>query len=825
MAIIAINLVKTEPVNNFYIGGTVYSFVTIDNYLFAEHSDGIRYGNFFQKKEFETELTGYEESYSMFRIPNQRKFLMFSNRGKITEFEVTSGNSLRFNYDKMIIPGDRYFSTFWSEKIKGRDEVILTGYYSSFIVRYNYLNSELGYFDSGSPVSELSASSKSALLINTEGSGLKKFDLQSNTVTQDLSYLAAKGDTPISVANYGIYDECETFLVRTNNPEVFAVDLNDQVPLKVKTFNIANEYTYSIDYIPGTHFFVTNSRATLWVFSYISNDKFEINLPAEVFRFNFVTTSSGLYFGSGDRDGRIQIRELTSPVCHFSCATCSGGALANQCDTCKQGYIKDDARGVCESQCVADPSLPIWDQTTSQCVNECPDKTYRVTDKLCLACNNINCAECDKSGECKICDTGFIAKEGNCIAENAGNNNQCGDGYFLNSLNTCQSCHKSCQRCDGHLKSNCLECHSNSDQFIMDSTCQENCPDTQDFFNSEARQCHFCDSNCLTCFSKYSFHCSSCNEGTYYIAGQCVDLCPPGYVNSDSDQTCRVCEGEDCPPCLDDRVVFEGKCTSECPDGYFNYQTVCVECPIRCERCLTQNLCVACVSGYSLSRTGSCIEKLSVRLTYLIFLAVFLLWIICVLIYCKVAKKNGRRRRRRNPNERDAIAHALPVEAFDRNGDILPQIVQVNFQDQQSQVQEPEEADSQYERDKILREKSKKMSFVFKPVSSKGKGENVDISVFKAIIKGEEQEELIGDGKVRPYKIPEGLVKEQKMPDVVENRLLKGIKAKKARNIKQNLGDQDDFVDFGKKYNEVEVKSKDQENDDKDGDKEDKDGK
>lgn len=814
-----------EPVNNFFIGGSVYAFVLIDETIYAEHGQSIRFGNFYRQKEFQVEVRGFDDSYCMFRIPDSQRFILFSNDGKITELKVGTEGRPEITYTTRIKPDDRFFSTFWVEKIKGKglNEVLLAGYYSSFIVRYNYANFQQQYFNIKNPISELSASQNIALLIFSNGGGLVNFNLLTNTITQDVSYLVGKGITPVSVANYGIYDECDIFLIRTSTNKILSVDLGRDIPFKLKTIEIENDYTFSLDYIPKTHYFVTNNRNELWFFNYLTGFKKKVILRAEVFRFLIHENQEAAYLATGDSDGRVNFEIIGNWGCHFSCKECLTGVLGNKCLICNQGFEFNEENKTCESKCKEEVENKLFNIKSSLCVKNCPQGTSRINEFVCETCKDENCKKCSSSGECEICNPGYLTINGECV-ENDGETT-CPSQSFLNDDNSCQKCQSNCDECTGIQKNQCKKCFSEYNQSLESMNCVGKCK-TKEFFDEDTKTCNFCDSACKSCNSRFSFHCTSCEEGRFYIAGQCLDNCPQGYVKSEKGNICELCNGEDCPPCGDEEVIVDGRCREQCPEAHFVIRGICSPCPSNCVKCKDSDECEVCEDGYEVTRAGSCLKDISPSFMYLVFFVILMFWTICIVLYCRAAKKKSNRRRRRNPNERDAITHAMPVEAFDEHGDRLPSLVDINMNENYESELLPEvenlkenegEEISQSQRDKILKKKKMKMSFLFQPEEeSNNKDKNkkeendekfIPNKLFQSIIKGEDIEEIEGDGKIKPYEVDEEKIKDFRNAKLLEKNNIERVKPGNPIYIKPKNGDQGGF-DFGENIKKIEVKNK-----------------
>ena len=183
-----------------------------------------------------------------------------------------------------------------------------------------------------------------------------------------------------------------------------------------------------------------------------------------------------------------------------------------------------------------------------------------VCNPYCLACVN------GTSSGCNNCTSLSKFYGGKCFDE-------CPDGTFLMSNNTCGKCMAPCSTCNNLLE--CVTCIPQTYLNIIDSTCvaRGECP-TNAYADDITQQCIQCDSSCDTCNGPSSQDCLACN----------TDL---GFLEKKSDSA-GVCQMKSCSQgqYLGNSTLTNGK--------------ECIPCRPECETCNSDNpeLCTKCNQKY-----------------------------------------------------------------------------------------------------------------------------------------------------------------------------------------------------------------------------------
>ena len=156
--------------------------------------------------------------------------------------------------------------------------------------------------------------------------------------------------------------------------------------------------------------------------------------------------------------------------CHFSCATCSGGA-STDCITCNTGSAHRNA------------------MTGGEC--KCADKFYDDgSNQACAPCH-YSCATCSPSGSndtCLTCDASRqLLDTSKCF---------CLDRSYDNNTQTCVPCLSSCKTCTNDHS--CTSCDVAVDFRTMNSATQR-CDCIKGYRDTGAASCIICDVTCLTC--------------------------------------------------------------------------------------------------------------------------------------------------------------------------------------------------------------------------------------------------------------------------------------------------------------------------------------
>uniref|UniRef100_A0A671RA21 Proprotein convertase subtilisin/kexin type 5-like n=1 Tax=Sinocyclocheilus anshuiensis TaxID=1608454 RepID=A0A671RA21_9TELE len=347
--------------------------------------------------------------------------------------------------------------------------------------------------------------------------------------------------------------------------------------------------------------------------------------------------------------------------CAVGCASCEGEA--NFCLSCEEDYvrfkhtcvhqcpskhfIKDGVCEICPNGCAA------CDQTgkctceeyyflhEDQCLGDCPKRYFtNVEQKLCTPCHS-DCAECDgpdeddctscghygdvrHNGKCLFqcppetyldgCDKSCLTCSGphpsSCLTCRASMRkdvnghcqffSDCSLHTFTDKDSQCKPCHKSCLRCSGTSKEQCLSC--NPKHFLLKQTCVSTCPDG--YYVDEAKQeCVQCHVNCASCHGHHSNDCTTCKPGLLLLGHSCFTTCPPRYHinyciysvhhrNKWCDHTCEECSGSSrfCLKCRNGYFLLRksGQCLRTCPSNYFlhTFDGDCQRCHPTCKTCM-----------------------------------------------------------------------------------------------------------------------------------------------------------------------------------------------------------------------------------------------
>jgi hypothetical protein len=129
--------------------------------------------------------------------------------------------------------------------------------------------------------------------------------------------------------------------------------------------------------------------------------------------------------------------------------------------------------------------------------------------------------------------------------------NNCTNGYYLNSFSNCSLCYPTCQTCKNGGQSDCLTCFSGFTLTL--GTCIKDCNATS-YYNLTCLPCINVFTNCYSCNS------TSCNQ------------CNTGFI------------------------LQNGTCNINCPSGNYQLNSQCLPCPNYCLTCTSFSYCTACVN-------------------------------------------------------------------------------------------------------------------------------------------------------------------------------------------------------------------------------------
>ena len=268
------------------------------------------------------------------------------------------------------------------------------------------------------------------------------------------------------------------------------------------------------------------------------------------------------------------------------CKECGDSQRCQQCDSknkdqcivCKKGYIEKS--GVCVDDCKEGFFI----------------KDNGEMGKTCVKCNE-NCSTCENALTCKVCITGFVLYDGDCILT-------CPVGY--NKLNgVCEKCKVDrCSECASKDVTFCDKCVG--DFVLLNNECVENCG--KGYYVDSNNICQKCtDPNCLACSST---SCSDCKDGFFLYDGKCLEKCPSGYTSNSSD-VCVKCQQVNCNDCNASNLnkctdcilgyLLNGVCYVSCPNEYYPNGKICSPCFTGCDICSNSNNCSKCISPKKLN--------------------------------------------------------------------------------------------------------------------------------------------------------------------------------------------------------------------------------
>lgn len=334
--------------------------------------------------------------------------------------------------------------------------------------------------------------------------------------------------------------------------------------------------------------------------------------------------------------------------CVETCPAETYPSLNNICETCKNDCSSCTSKFDCK-KCKGNKVLQGYD-----CKDEC-DLGYTSlmkTSYICKYCTESNCLKCSANENyCNECKKPMVLIEGKCVTS-------CPDGFYLDSfLNKCIKCDPICGKCS-LSPSNCIDCIIGFSFNSNNSTCNDNCLDSQVTDLSNPNRCRNCTvSSCKKCKPDSLDECLICNYGFKYngLNKTCVKTCYDGTFLSTDGKTCEVCKNNclkckdytgECTQCLEPNILkdneclppynniyprkpipkinpcndpecincniiqnnnclicnypyalLEGKCVPECPQGYYlnSATNTCEICKIEnCNKCSSQDSGASC---------------------------------------------------------------------------------------------------------------------------------------------------------------------------------------------------------------------------------------
>uniref|UniRef100_A0A8C1W980 Proprotein convertase subtilisin/kexin type 5b n=1 Tax=Cyprinus carpio TaxID=7962 RepID=A0A8C1W980_CYPCA len=327
------------------------------------------------------------------------------------------------------------------------------------------------------------------------------------------------------------------------------------------------------------------------------------------------------------------IKDGVCEICPNGCAECDQMHKCSACEEyyflhedqcvgdCPKGYFTNREQKLCtlcHSDC-AECDGPDEDDCTScghyrdvrhngKCLIQCPPETYlegaecRECDKSCLTCSGPH------PSSCLTCRAGMRKDvNGHCQFFS-----DCPLHMFTDKDGQCNPCHKSCLRCSGAGKEQCLSC--NPKHFLLNQTCVSTCPDGY-YVDEDKQECVQCHVNCASCHGHHSKDCTTCKPGLLLLGHSCFTTCPPSYfVNATSracqecDHTCEECSGSSrfCLKCRNGYFLLRksGQCLRTCPPNYFLHTLDgdCQRCHPTCKTCKGSGAisCTSCYDGFEM---------------------------------------------------------------------------------------------------------------------------------------------------------------------------------------------------------------------------------
>ena len=287
----------------------------------------------------------------------------------------------------------------------------------------------------------------------------------------------------------------------------------------------------------------------------------------------------------------------------------------------------------------------------------CPDGQELNDEGLCSVCNVTNCASCSAEDEffCRECESGFKAKDGECICAK--------DGEKINPDGECEPCDVlGCESCAVDEPETCATCGDG--MTLIDSKCF--CEEKAQQIDAEGKCSDCLVDGCVSCAGKHK--CSQCRDGLTLEDGLCQCAAESHRPNSAGEcepcnvEGCSSCESGNpdvCVKCLDcEASVIGGECScvyegaiwdslgfcstaeeegeavaekkrvaasasgtqgcpaeceacekercKECRKGYYLEGNECLKCEVECASCWSGTTCEECKQGFFLGEDRKC---------------------------------------------------------------------------------------------------------------------------------------------------------------------------------------------------------------------------
>ena len=280
------------------------------------------------------------------------------------------------------------------------------------------------------------------------------------------------------------------------------------------------------------------------------------------------------------------------------------------CDVCVSGYLLEIVGG--HRKCV---SFSNTMQYFGKDLSNSPQDIYL---KQCHASSCLSCASDFKT--CQTCATGYLKVASSCIKCDLGLGR-----YKINSPpSDCGFCHQSCATCDGPTATDCLSCHFSSLQLNYihpNKTCGP-CDELNKYFlvtTVSPKVCESCHTSCQTCNGKLNTNCLTCPTSSFYFEDKsCDPTCQIDaglyvlnsiYCNK-CHSSCRSCTGpnpQHCTACYTGAYLHphDGTCgPCATTNGFFIEDLQCIKCDPSCKSC-TGTPSTSCTACYQTSGAKS----------------------------------------------------------------------------------------------------------------------------------------------------------------------------------------------------------------------------
>lgn len=302
--------------------------------------------------------------------------------------------------------------------------------------------------------------------------------------------------------------------------------------------------------------------------------------------------------------------------------TCVNACPANTyledkfCKPCNEGCdATKGCTGPHPDQCAAcgDHAVQFNQETSFECLLECPFGFYADAGKICRACDE-ECDGCNAgtSAHCLRCANFFDTLGEECVAT-------CGIDFHVvpetvtisdpddNMANVteyhCIPCDEECfGGCTGDGNRACKLCKHVS----WKNACYSSCPVGS--YHGTDTNCITCDQQCgsLGCVGGGADKCQNCRN--FRQGSTCVASCSPDHVAMNT--TCQPCHpqcsktvvgclspaAKDCFECLNFRNTLDNACVETCPHGTYVDGKLCKPCNLECDGCTgpSTTQCKAC---------------------------------------------------------------------------------------------------------------------------------------------------------------------------------------------------------------------------------------